>query len=211
MPSGSGRISITPDAAPSTDRDALVRLLDDPTTFLAHGDAATRRLAISVCASRDLDRNTAVNVAALAVNDTDGAVRAAAVEVLGGSAGEFVDALDRARSDEDERVVEALATAYGERREASAVPWLIDLATSDADRASREAAVAALGAIGDDAAVPVLLELVADAPPQVRRRAVVALTVFDEPGIESAIRAAAKDRNPSVRETAEMVVGRDPS
>ncbi|MEA3502390.1 MAG: HEAT repeat domain-containing protein, partial [Actinomycetota bacterium] len=73
-----------------------------------------------------------------------------------------------------------------------------------------EAAVAALGAIGDEAALATLLGLVAVAPPQVRRRAVVALTVFDDPAVEPAIRAAASDRNPSVREAAEMVVGRQP-
>jgi HEAT repeat protein len=92
----------------------------------------------------------------------------------------------------------------------AAVPWLIELASTDGDRAGREAAVAALGAIGDDSALPTLLELVVSAPPQVRRRAVVALTVFDDPAVEPAIRTAARDRNPSVREAAEMVVGRQP-
>jgi hypothetical protein len=37
---------------------------------------------------------------------------------------------------------------------------------------------------------------------------VVALTVFEGPEIEPALRAAARDRNPMVREVAEMVVGR---
>jgi len=131
-----------------------------------------------------------------------------AAEALGGADGECADVLTRGRDDDDPRVVEAVATAYGELRYPSAVPWLIDLASTDGDRAAREAAVAALGAIGDEAALSTLLELVAAAPPQVRRRAVVALTVFDDPAVELAIRAAAKDRNPSVREAAEMVVGR---
>jgi len=56
--------------------------------------------------------------------------------------------------------------------------------------------------------LPVLLDLVATGPPQVRRRCVVALTVFDGDEVEAAIRAAAVDRNPMVREAAEMVVGR---
>ena len=68
--------------------------------------------------------------------------------------------------------------------------------------------MAALGAIGDERAVPTLLSLVAEAPPQIRRRSVVALTVFDGEEIEAAIRAAATDRNPMVREAAEMVVGK---
>lgn len=117
-------------------------------------------------------------------------------------------AVDAARDDEDARVREAVATAYGEIGSEAAVEWLIESALGDEDRLVQEAAVAALGAIGDDRALPVLLELVAEGPPRVRRRAVVALTVFDDPAIEPAIRKAATDRNPGVREAAEMVVGR---
>ena len=133
-----------------------------------------------------------------------------AAEALGGVGAAAIQRLEPARSDDDPRVVEAVATAYGELRAESAIPWLIEVATGDGDRSGREAAVAALGAIGDTAALPALLTLVAKAPPQVRRRAVVALTVFDDPAVEQAIRAAARDRNPSVREAAEMVVGRQP-
>lgn len=169
-----------------------------------------RRLAISACVAAGLTEASTKTVCRIAEHDEDGSVRAMAVEALGGAASHCLSVLERARADDDPRVVEAVATAYGELGEGSAVPWLIDVASSDADRASREAAVAALGAIGDESAVPVLLNLVAKAPPQVRRRAVVALTVFDDPASESAIRAAARDRNPSVREAAEMVVGRQP-
>jgi HEAT repeat protein len=150
-------------------------------------------------------------ISGLAASDSDGAVRAMAAEALGGAGGGAAEVLDAVRSDDDPRVREAVATAYGELRHREAVTWLIDLAVSDGDRAGREAAVAALGAIGDDAALPVLLDLVASAPPQVRRRAVVALTVFNDPAVEPALREAARDRNPSVREAAEMVVGRDAS
>jgi len=167
-----------------------------------------RRLAISVCVSSGLSDESITVIGRLAGEDTDGAVRAMAAEALGGAGERGVVVLDTVRSDDDPRVLEAVATGYGELRHRGAVPWLIDLAAGDADRASREAAVAALGAIRDEAALPVLLELVANAPPQIRRRSVVALTVFDDPAVETAIREAVRDRNPSVREAAEMVVGR---
>ena len=186
----------------------MVRLLDDPVPFLDHPDPEVRRLAISVCVASGLTEDSIIAIARLAGNDEDGAVRAMAAEALGGAGEQGLVVLSTLRSDDDPRVREAVATAYGELRHGAAVTWLIDLASGDGDRASREAAVAALGAIRDDAALPVLLDLLADAPPQVRRRAVVALTVFDDPAVEPAIREAARDRNPSVREAAEMVVGR---
>ena len=206
--SGCGRISITPEAAEAAEREVLVRLLNDPVPFLDHPDDEVRRLAISVCVASGLTEESVAAIGRLACEDMDGAVRAIAAEALGGAGERAVAVLDTLRSDDDPRVREAVATAYGELRHREAVPWLIDLAAGDGDRASREAAVAALGAIRDEAALPVLLELVSDGPPQVRRRAVVALTVFDSPAIEPAIREAARDRNPSVREAAEMVVGR---
>ena len=61
---------------------------------------------------------------------------------------------------------------------------------------------------GDDAAIDPLLDFIAAGPPQVRRRAIAAITVFDDLRIEPAIRRAAFDRNPGVREAAEMVVGK---
>jgi len=170
-----------------------------------------RRLAISACVAAELDERSMTQICRLAGSDPDGSVRAMAVEALGTSGHRCLPVLEQARSDDDPRVVEAVATVYGELGDPSAVMWLIDLAASDADRASREAAVAALGAIGDEAAVSVLLDLVAGAPAQVRRRAVVALTVFDDPATEQAIRRAARDKNPSVREAAEMIVGRQPT
>ncbi len=146
-----------------------------------------------------------VGAGGLLVSDADPMVRAAAAEAAG------AELLTEARTDADDDVREAVATAYGELGDPGAVDWLMDRASNDEDQLVREAAVAALGAIGDDRAVPLLLDLVADGPPRVRRRAVVALTVFDDPAIEPAIRGAARDRNPGVREAAEMVVGRDAS
>jgi len=189
----------------------MVRLLDDPIPFLEHENADVRRLAISVCVASGLSDASIAAVSRRLAVDEDGAARAMAAEALGGAGDAAISDLNRARADDDPRVVESVATAYGELRAGAAVPWLIEVATGDGDRSGREAAVAALGAIGDEAAVPALLGLVAKAPPQVRRRAVVALTVFDDPAVEPAIRAAARDRNPSVREAAEMVVGRQPT
>ncbi|NNF88611.1 MAG: MerR family transcriptional regulator, partial [Acidimicrobiia bacterium] len=60
----------------------------------------------------------------------------------------------------------------------------------------------------DDRALPTLLEAVAAGKPQIRRRAVVALTAFEGPDVEAAFTAARLDRNPMVREVAEMVLGR---
>ena len=197
-PSGSGRTSI------STDRDILVSVLENPARFLDDEDPHVRRLAVSACS---VDPKGVVELGDLAVRDPDPTVRALAVEALG-LAGETADL---ARTDADDRVREAAATAAGEVGSTAAVDWLIEAARSDEDQLVREAAVAALGAIGDERALPVLLDLVTEGRPRVRRRAVVALTVFDDPAVEPAIRAAAGDRNPGVREAAEMVVGRSSS
>ena len=138
-------------------------------------------------------------------HDTEPVVRAEAAEALG-TYPNAVDALLAARMD-DVRVVEAVVTALGAISHIPSVPWLIDQANTSDDPLVREAAVAALGEIGDQRAVKTLIELSAGGPPQVRRRAVVALTVFDGPAIQTALRRAASDRNPMVREAAEMVVG----
>ena len=78
----------------------------------------------------------------------------------------------------------------------------------DASLQSRAGGAAALGAIGHPDAIEPLLEFIRSGPAQVRRRAIAAITVFDDPRIEPAIRKAALDRNPGVKEAAEMVVGR---
>ncbi len=201
MGQGRSRSSLNPGSR------SLFALIHDPEPFLAHDDAVIRRLAVSVSAVAPEDH--LAELRRLASEDPDPSVRAVAVEALGGCTEDDVSAtLASARGDGDARVREAAATAYGELAEASAVDWLIDRAHHDDDRLVREASVAALGAIGDDRALPTLLGLVEDGPPRVRRRAVVALTVFDDPAVEPAIRAAANDRNPGVREAAEMVVGR---
>ncbi len=179
-------------------------VLDRPADYLDDPDPAVRRLAVATHAAGEaalpVDRYATILAA-----DADPWVRAAAAEALGAAgAGE---PLLGASADPDPTVVEAVAFALGEVGDAAAVPWLMETAADHADKLVREAAVAALGAIGDERALPLLLDLVAGAPPQVRRRAVVALTAFDGDEVEAAIRSAAGDRNPMVREAAEMVVG----
>jgi HEAT repeat protein len=187
-------------------RDDLVALIGDPPAFLTSDVSTLRRMAVTALSPSQALAN-ATTLAALG-RDDDAAVRAAVAEKLGVCGATGIDALPHLRDDPEPVVREAAATAYGELAAPEAVPWLTTTAFEDPDRGVREAAVAALGSIADDAAIEPLLQLIASGPPQVRRRAIAAITVFDDPRIEPAITRAAFDRNPSVREAAEMVVGR---
>jgi len=191
-------------SAPDVRRD-LARLVAEPTSFLTHPDPHLRRLAVSALTGT---RTGTIDQFASALADEVPTVRAEAAEALGHCGAGALPALDGARRDVDTRVVEATATAYGEIGDPIAVDWLIQQAEDADDRGVREAAVAALGAIGDERARSVLIALTASGPPQIRRRAVVALTVFDGADVETAIAGAGEDRNPMVREAAQMIVGR---
>jgi len=182
-------------------------LVVNPAAHLADPEPDVRRLALSALAGR-LDPPATSTLAELLTTDREPRVRAEAAEVLAGAGAAVLNALLAATADPAGIVREAVATGLGEIEDSKAVPWLMDAAASDPEKLVREAAVAALGAIGDETALPLLLELVASGPPQVRRRSVVALSVFDGPAVEAAILAARDDRNPMVREAAEMVVGR---
>jgi len=184
----------------------LHALVSDPVPYLDSGDASVRRLAISACSGRVTEPIAALLMQVLE-RDPEARVRAEAAEILAELGSAAIDPLMAAKADPDGLVREAVATGFGEIEDRSAVPWLLAAAAADPEKLVREAAVAALGAIGDDTAVPLLLVLVATAPPQVRRRCVVALSVFDGPEIEAAVRAARDDRNPMVREADEMVIG----
>ncbi len=187
-------------------RADLTALIRDPIRFLDNDSALLRRMAVSNL-SRDQVVAVFDSVAELA-DDSDDDVRAAASEALGSANSRALPILLGAADDPAPQVREAVATAMGEIGDAQSCDWLIETAISDPDRGVREAAVAALGSIGDQRALEPLLELVSKGPPPVRRRAIAAITVFDDPRIEPAIRRAALDRNPGVREAAEMVVGR---
>jgi HEAT repeat protein len=185
----------------------LHALVANPAPYLADTDPAIRRLAVSAC-SGNITEQLALTLEHLLETDGDARVRAESAEVLAEIGRPALEALLQAATDNSGIVREAAATGLGELADRTALTWLLDAAANDAEKLVREAAVAALGAIGDERAVPLLLDLVAAGPPQVRRRCVVALSVFDGPAIEAAIRAAREDRNPMVREAAEMVIGR---
>ena len=190
---------------PDTERAVLSSLVADPSRALGSPDATTRRIAVAAA----LD-HPALHPQVVALLGTDPApmVRRECAETLGLAGLQDHTPLMNALSDSAAVVREAAATALGELGAATAVPTLQALACEDQDNLVREAAVAALGAIGDATAVPTLLDLISVGPPQVRRRCVAALTVFESPEIDVALQEAARDRNPMVREAAEMVVGR---
>jgi len=142
-------------------------------------------------------------------SDPDPSVRRQCAETLGRSDLDVCVELEAALLDSDTTVREAAVNALGEIADPRSVDALIAAAAAeDNDKMIREAAVASLGAIGDERAVTTLLDLIETGPPQVRRRCVPALSVFEGEAVEAALRAAAQDRNPMVREAAEMVVGR---
>jgi HEAT repeat protein len=187
-------------------RAALAALLDDPARFLTAADGDVRRIAVAASLGHPELRD---QLAQMMIADTDGAVRRECAEVLGMAAGTGPMVIERALQDDVAEVREAAVTALGEIAARSSVPALLARANDqNEDKLVREAAVAALGAIGDQEALPTLLDLVVSGSPQIRRRCVAALTVFDGEDVEAALRAAVDDRNPMVREAAEMVVGR---
>lgn len=187
-------------------RSEFSQLINDPTSGLDADDPAVRRVAVAAAAAHpDLWEALAV----LLHTDADPLVRRECAEVLGRSGSNPLAAIEAALDDNAAVVREAATTALGEIASPGSVIKLIGTATDEAeDKLVREAAVAALGAIGDPRAVPTLIKLLDTGPPQIRRRCVPALSVFDGDAIEAALRRAAADRNPMVREAAEMVVGR---
>ncbi len=179
---------------------------NDPIPHLKDPRAEVRRLAVAAVAR--FGSGALEPLAVLAAGDPDEHVRAEAVEVSG-ALGESAYAVAwGAREDSSARVVEAAVTALGEIGDETAVPWLIETVTLHDEAIVREAAVAALGAIGDERALPTLLEAARSGKPQIRRRAIVALTAFEDAEVEGVFAAARLDRNPMVREVAEMVLGR---
>jgi len=187
-------------------REELVLLTQQPDLFLAHADPVLRRMAVTALSTDQAVANFAVLKDRAA--DKEVAVRTATADKLGFCGDAAIRVLRGMADDAEPNVREAVATAFGEVGSPEVLEWLTFAATNDTDRHVREAAVATLGAIGDDRAIETLLGVMKQGPPQVRRRAIAAITVFNDDRIEPAIRRAALDRNPGVREAAEMVVGR---
>jgi len=100
--------------------------------------------------------------------------------------------------DSDPLVVDAAVFALAEHLRVDAVDELCAIASGHDDARCRESAVAALGAIGDDRGRAAILGALDDKPP-VRRRAIVALSNFEGPEIDAALKRASEDRDWQVR------------
>ena len=138
-----------------------------------------------------------------ALADADPGVRRRAATLAAAHPGVgLLEALD----DPYPLVAEAAAFACGEREadDVDVVDALARLAISHDDALVREAAVAGLGAIGSERGLPAILAATRDKP-AVRRRAVIALTPFDGPEVDEAMRRARTDRDWQVREAAEQL------
>ncbi len=121
---------------------------------------------------------------------------------------EITEAFRQLLNHADPLVVEATVFAAGELGLAVLVDELNRITTSHDDARCREAGVIALGQIGIDQGRDVILAALQDKP-TVRRRAVVALSSFEGPDIETALDAAAQDRDWQVRSAVEQL-RRDP-
>lgn len=111
-------------------------------------------------------------------------------------------------ADPDPLVVEAACWSLGELGDGGAVATLSAIARLHVDARAREAALAALAAVGDPAGLEAVLDALGDRP-TVRRRAVVALSAFDGPEVDEALRRSAADRDWQVREVAEILLEED--
>lgn len=105
----------------------------------------------------------------------------------------------------EKTVVEACAFALGEIGATSPIVInnLVAVARSHEDALCREAAVAALGSLGTG--LETILNALNDVA-TVRRRAVIALSPFEGPEVEAALRTATQDRDWQVRQAAEDLV-----
>ncbi|MEC8975073.1 MAG: HEAT repeat domain-containing protein [Actinomycetota bacterium] len=114
--------------------------------------------------------------------------------------------IDRFLTDEDSAVVEIACWASGERGEVSdkTLRMLQNIVEEHDDPLCRESAVAALGALGKREALSSILKAVDDVA-TVRRRAVLALSPFDGPAVDAAVKKALEDRDWQVRQAAEDI------
>ncbi|CAB4864132.1 unannotated protein [freshwater metagenome] len=175
---------------------------------LQHQIPRARSLAI-----RGLARHQCVETANLLplLHDEDSRVVRDALEVaahLETVSDEIAQTFGHLLSHADPLVVEASIFAAGEHGLTQLVDVLNRITASHDDARCREAGVIALGQIGVDQGRDVILAALQDKP-TVRRRAVVALASFEGPEIETALDAAAQDRDWQVRSAVEQL-RRDP-
>jgi len=179
------------------------------------GDPSVRAAALGALA-RSGAMDTGMLVGAL--SDPDPLVRIRASKLSGMTAqrategdaverppSDLLEALTGATCDSEPEVAESAAWALGEWGDAcppAAGAALRAMASGHTDPLCREAAVAALGAARVVGAVPVLLAALKDKV-AVRRRAVIALSAFDDPRVEGAMRSCLGDRDWQVRQAAE--------
>lgn len=171
---------------------------------LSSGDPRVRELALGALARAGaLDETTVL----AALGDDVPAVRRRAADLAArlGSSDELVRSLREALADGDPLVVEAACWSLGELGDAGAVGTLSGIARQHVDARAREAALAAIAAIGEPSGLEAVLDALNDRP-TVRRRAVVALSAFDGPEVDAALRRSAADRDWQVREVAEILL-----
>ncbi|MDE0700324.1 MAG: HEAT repeat domain-containing protein [Acidimicrobiaceae bacterium] len=185
------------------------------------GDIDTARAAqtdpdpkVRIAALRSLARIGATNKEQIkqgqitrALNDTEPAVRIAAIEI---AANHPQPPLEHLLDDGDSMVVEATAWALGARETASEtiIDRLSQVARDHHDPLARESAVAALGAIGDDRGLPAILDATRDKV-AVRRRAIISLAAFEGDEVSAAYQRARQDRDRQVRDAVEELLGPD--
>jgi HEAT repeat protein len=122
---------------------------------------------------------------------------------------ELLEAVRACLDDEDALVVDGAIFALGEHLYVPAVERLCEIALGHDDARCRESAVAALGEIGDERGRRAVLAALDDKPP-VRRRAIVALTNFEGPDIDEALRKASEDRDWQVRAAVDQLTRDEP-
>ncbi len=136
---------------------------------------------------------------AKALEDQDSTVRRRACEL---AASYRSVPLSSALHDSDPFVVETALWALGERGDKTELVTICEIAKNHPESLIREAAVASLGAIGDQRGLETVIRGLKDRP-NVRRRAVVALAAFEGEEVDTALRAATKDRDWQTRQIAE--------
>ena len=186
--------------------------LDGARAGLTDADGVVRAAALGAVA-----RLGALDAQALlvALSDPDAAVRRRALELspaVGNPQGPTIlaEAVRRCLADDDALVVESACWALAERDDRQAVLPIARVAGHHDDTRCREAAVAALGALGEPSGLEAVLAALEDKP-TVRRRAVVALAAFEGPEVEAALRRSLEDRDWQVRQSAQILLGEDPS